>query len=573
MTGRVESVFSFMSRIGHGRIRPYKDRERSMNMNQRSLIVAMALFAAASGSRSYAAATIFGDCYHNYDLQTNPYSWGSDFDVAFGGDPNYWYDYDKAATTGGMTVDSGTVYNSSAVLGGVDKAKGYVTLTGSGTSWQIGDELQIGAHAFAYGELNVLNGAKVSSKTGYIGGPYDTLYSQPSKATVLIRGGGSTWDNSGTLNVGGGMASQTILNVADGGKASCTSLTVNSTSRVVIDGTGSAIDVKVASGDTTGSSGGLHCSGKISISHGGSLGVQYIEGRWDGKSVAYALTGDKTVLNCTHAAAFGYSAPATISITGGAKMNVGGDLTVMDTGSAMSLSVGDQSSLSVGGKMTLWSSLNLSASAMAPAGVYAPISAGTWDSHATVTSIGGVWDAAAHTFTIASNGASGNTGGKIVINPGKFKATILDKSGKSIGASFLSSYSSDIEFTASDLTTQESSDLATAASGNTVLNGYTFEAGGAWKSGDSVLLTLDVGAGLDPSTFEVWHYSGGAWEDYTSRIGNLSYDGQYASFSVTGFSGYAITMTAVPEPAAMSVIAMASLTLLTQRCRKTRTPR
>ena len=50
----------------------------------------------------------------------------------------------------------------------------------------------------------------------------------------------------------------------------------------------------------------------------------------------------------------------------------------------------------------------------------------------------------------------------------------------------------------------------------------------------------------------VWHFDGAAWTTYTA--GDLSYDGTYASFTVTGFSGYAVTV-AVPEPAGLGVLA------------------
>jgi hypothetical protein len=38
---------------------------------------------------------------------------------------------------------------------------------------------------------------------------------------------------------------------------------------------------------------------------------------------------------------------------------------------------------------------------------------------------------------------------------------------------------------------------------------------------------------------QIWHYSGSSWTEYAST--DLTCNGTYASFTVTGFSGYAVT--------------------------------
>ena len=58
-------------------------------------------------------------------------------------------------------------------------------------------------------------------------------------------------------------------------------------------------------------------------------------------------------------------------------------------------------------------------------------------------------------------------------------------------------------------------------------------------------------AGQAAETLGVWRYTGSAWAAYVPS--DLSFDGAYASFTVTGLSGYAVT-GAVPEPASRTSV-------------------
>lgn len=49
---------------------------------------------------------------------------------------------------------------------------------------------------------------------------------------------------------------------------------------------------------------------------------------------------------------------------------------------------------------------------------------------------------------------------------------------------------------------------------------------------------------------------------------DLTYDGTYASFTVIGFSGYAVTT--VPEPSTMALLVAAAVGLLAYQRRRTR---
>ena len=91
-----------------------------------------------------------------------------------------------------------------------------------------------------------------------------------------------------------------------------------------------------------------------------------------------------------------------------------------------------------------------------------------------------------------------------------------------------------------------------------VLSGWMFAADG-YTEGNPVYLSFKVGAGYPSDELDLWHYDGNAWTKYAAT--DLTCDGTYASFTVTGFSGYAVT--AVPEPGACVLLAAGLFGLLT----------
>ncbi len=132
--------------------------------------------------------------------------------------------------------------------------------------------------------------------------------------------------------------------------------------------------------------------------------------------------------------------------------------------------------------------------------------------------------------------------------------------GWSLGASFLASTTSKpLTLTATTI----SSDALTALDKllgpqQAVLSGWEFAFSSGYAAGDPAYLSFDVGAGYPRNGLEVWHYDGTHWTAFTA--GDLTYDGTYASFTVTGFSGYAVTT--VPEPGTLALLLAAGLGLL-----------
>jgi hypothetical protein len=112
------------------------------------------------------------------------------------------------------------------------------------------------------------------------------------------------------------------------------------------------------------------------------------------------------------------------------------------------------------------------------------------------------------------------------------------------------------------LTEGEMGALRGQLAGAPVLAGWDFTTSG-YTAGTPVALSMEVGAGYSTEGLAVWHWDGAAWTAFAAS--DLSYDGEYANFTVTGFSGYAVV--AVPEPGGLSVVGLGLAGLLARRRR------
>jgi hypothetical protein len=85
------------------------------------------------------------------------------------------------------------------------------------------------------------------------------------------------------------------------------------------------------------------------------------------------------------------------------------------------------------------------------------------------------------------------------------------------------------------------------------------------SSSNPVYLSFNVGAGHPADDLEVWHYDDtNGWAKYNAF--DLTYDGTFASFTATSFSGYA--MVAVPEPGSFGLLLVAGVVLLAYAWRR-----
>ena len=188
----------------------------------------------------------------------------------------------RSDTSGTATVTgSGSRWNNSGDLTVSDAGDGtlniedqaLVTVTGTDSSWTNTYGVVVGDHGT--GTLNVENGGSVTGTHGYLG-----RYSG-SSGTATVTGTASSWDNSGSGNVGSGNLyvghnGTSTLTVADGGSVTDTSGYVGRNS----GGDGTATVTGTAS--NWDNSGGLYIGGSdssaggiaaVSVLYGGTLNV------------------------------------------------------------------------------------------------------------------------------------------------------------------------------------------------------------------------------------------------------------------------------------------------------------
>jgi T5SS/PEP-CTERM-associated repeat protein len=382
-----------------------------------------------------------------------------------------------------------------------------VNLDLSGSSGVVGD---LGVGYLRSGSLTIQGGIAVASTDGLIG------YQSGSTGIATVSGAGSTWTNTGILCVG--FSGNGTLNITKGGVVSDTSgyigFSSGSSGVVTVDGTGSI---------WTTNSGFLFVgdlgSGTLNITNGGSV---------------------------------------TASI-----------LTMPNGASLLAMDIGHGSSLIVGELMNINGLVRLSADANVAVGTYTPISAGFWPGSGSYQAIGGTWNANSHQFNVSA-AATGTVGSPVTFDLASTQRVLFsDNTGKNVvGASFAATTTStSIGLTAAALSDSVSALLQTTAGGNeTILSGWTFSTTGyTVNSSNPAYLSLLIGSGQTLDNLDVWHFDGTTWTEYATT--DLSYDGSYASFTVTGFSGYAIT-EAVPEPGTLALLIAGLLGLLAYAWRK-----
>jgi T5SS/PEP-CTERM-associated repeat protein len=380
--------------------------------------------------------------------------------------------------------------------------------------WRITSDIAVGDDKAA-GVVNILGGGTVNSDNwGYIARGAD------SRGIVNIDGVGSMWQNNGPLYVGHDGSGE--LHISGGGTLNDTwsiiGYSPTSAGLVTVDGAGSAWNnnTRLDIGDNSGNNG-----------------------------------------------------KGTLSITGGGAVTAAQSLRI-NSRSMLAIDVGRGSALSVySGNGAMFSNngtVRILAGAGVAAGSYVPISlvtSGTWSGTGIYQAIGGTWNTTDHTFT-ASAVKAGASGAAVTINLADEQRTLINDSTThwAAGASFLASATpSSFNFTATAVTgdalnllkSKLGADEAVLSAWNFLADGYTV------SETTPVYLSLKVGSGRSADDLDLWHYDGSAWTAYSPL--DLTYDGAYASFTVTSFSGYAVSGLAVPEPSAIALLFAAAVGL------------
>ncbi|MDW6025388.1 autotransporter domain-containing protein [Mesorhizobium sp. BAC0120] len=157
-----------------------------------------------------------------------------------------------------LTIQNGG--NVSSAAGNIYRST--VTVDGAGSSWTNSRNLSVG-----YGTLTIKNGATISSADGI---PYGGITSSGAieHSTVLVDGTGSSWTNFGDFYVG--ISDAGALTIQNGGKVSSATgyigfMPVSTGSTVTVDGPGSSW---TNSGDLNV---GYYGTGTLAIRNGGAV--------------------------------------------------------------------------------------------------------------------------------------------------------------------------------------------------------------------------------------------------------------------------------------------------------------
>ncbi len=443
-----------------------------------------------------------------------------------------------------LSITSGAQVSGAGFIGDGPGSTGAVTLDGVGSMWTSGDRLDVGS--FGSGALSISNHGSVSSGEGYVGDM------SGSKGTVTVTGNGSAWTSTNLYvgNYGSG-----TLSMINRGAVTCNNGSIGDKSR-------SIGMVRVDRGSTWTNNDALYVgnsgSGTLSIANSGgtviSLSNAYIGNYW-GSSGVVTVNGGGSMWIIGGNLDVGNFGSGTLSITGGGTVMT--TSVSINSASLLAIDVDRDSSLNAG-TITNNGKIRILAGAGIAADVYVPMSADTWAGFGTYQSIGGTWDAGSQTFT-ASSVASGNSGSAVPLNLALVQRALIDDNGPGgtnwqVGASFPAAGSTtNITFTATAVNDTVLNLLRSQLSPReSVLSGWAFSADGyAVSPSNPAYLSFNVGPGQSSDGLEVWHYDGSSWTSYSPL--DLTYDGTFASFTATGFSGYA--MVAVPEPGTLALLA------------------
>jgi T5SS/PEP-CTERM-associated repeat protein len=413
-------------------------------------------------------------------------------------------------------TDGGVVSNDNhAYIGDNEDSVGVVTVTGSGSRWINHSNLYVGNSGD--GTLLITNRGAVSSVLGAIGSR------SKSNGKVVVDGIGATWTNSSDLQVGG--SGQGLLRIVNGGNVSNSAGQIQGQSHVLVDGVGSAWT----------NSGALLVG--YSWSHEGTL---YVAGGGAVTAQSVSLENE----NCLLSIAVDCGSSLTVNHGAGAITNEG----VVRILAGAALNAGD---------------------------IYTPISAGAWTGGGATQSLGGTWNDATREFTV-SEVATGNVGDTLAIDLAFMQRVLINdaNTGWTVGASFHAIdgvEASDSERTMPSPTGLNITVFAIDGEalcdledllgpGESVLGAFDFTVNGVYAEGDAAYLSFDVGPNQAHDHLSIWRYDGANWESHD--VMDLTYDGTYASFTANGFSGYAVSASAIPEPTTLALLLVASLCLL-----------
>lgn len=414
------------------------------------------------------------------------------------------------------------------------------------------------------GTLNISNGGIVYSLFSAIGRDVG------ASGTVNIAGAGSQWLMDKSITTRGyitvGEYGNGQLNITNGGAISASSMTLayydGSSGKLVVSGSNSNLTLIASDGSNGVLKVGAKGTGIMAIRSGGTVNSN--TGSINATQSIVNVDGTNSTWNMTGALTIGSYGTGRLIITNGGAVSAGSvtngssSLIMVDVGKGSSLNVGNGS-----GSFSSSGILRVAAAATINAGTYMPINAPSITS-TTFQTFGGAWNPVTRQITVGAV-STGNAGTNVLA--AHDRALITDvSSGRHVGLSF-GAGSSPATANAALMDQDTINSLSTQlAAGESYEAGWNFIVTRALATTIPAYLSIEIGSGYDIDNLHVWHLDSASqtWSLYSPD--DLNYDGQYANFTVSSFSGYAVTNVApVPEPATLAMLSLAAAGLLARR--------
>jgi len=436
----------------------------------------------------------------------------------------------------GVINTSGIITDGDLVFDASHGATRTLTANGVTVNLNLASSGVLGAGNLGAGTLTIADGVTIGSSAAYLG------RNSGSNGTGTIAGPGSTWNISGDFNVGfrGGSGNLRIVNGGTLNDGHYINIGYSGNGTAIVDGHGSTMTTAYLSvGTGTGGNGRLLITNGGSVANSGSANV----GSNAGVGTAI-VNGVGSSWTSTGALRVNQSGSRLIIADGG---TLTAQAVTVSLNNTLTIDIGRGSSLNSG--LANNGVVRLVAGAGAANGSYTPISGSV--SGNIPWALGGRWDATTRTVAVSSpvTAIAGNTLSMDLYTDQR--GLITDPAtGKSIGMGFAQAYTAGTNITcsASAIGGNESSALQSLLDpGQTVLSGWNVTTSPEYTLYKGIYLSLFAGSGHSLSDLTVWSYDGAAWSKYDAA--DLAYDNTYASFTVTGLSGYAVSGTApVPIP-------------------------